>query len=71
MAKSLTFAVVNHGLKIASNEEEIHIIIPIGSKARKSAPMSASGKNAVIASTHGNIQVAGVTLGLNCYAPKA
>lgn len=68
MTKSaLKFTKGNHGFEMAVEEDALHIRIPLTAAARKAAPMSASGKNKVIASTHGNIQAGGVTLGLNCY----
>ncbi len=69
---ALKFTKGNHGFLMAhdADKDVIHLQIPIGDKARKDAPFSKSGKNKVIASTHGNTQVHGVTLGLNCYASE-
>lgn len=47
--------------------DKLHIIVDVSKKVKEGAPRSASGKNKVVASTHGFMKVdnAEVSIGLN------
>ncbi len=47
--------------------DKLVLTIDIGETVRKNAQPSTSGKTLLVASTHGNQNIEGVTLGLNCY----
>ena len=70
---ALKFTKGNQGFLSAFDETKqvIHLQISIDAKARKAVPFSKSGKNKTIATTHGNTQMHGVTVGLNVYGSDA
>lgn len=47
--------------------DKLVLTIDIGKASLEAAQPSASGKNKTVASTHGNTQIEGVTIGVNCY----
>ncbi len=51
--------------------DKLILTVDIGKDARQNAQPSASGKTLVVASTHGNQNIEGVTLGLNVYIRPA
>ena len=54
-----------NGMKVEDKGESLCITIDKSSRLG----LSGSGKNNLVASTKGNINVGGITLGLNAYVP--
>jgi len=54
------------GFTVKVNDKEMVITVDLSGKGT----LSKSGKSVVIASSRGNIKIAGVSLGLNVYRPN-